>query len=219
MAGVAQAVLPIVGAIAREDGDAAAKEAVGEATDASTAVIHLHAANAHFNQAAQVVRDGASPLAPTPNLKGVGRVAGVLEVARGVMVAPELAMQIKTVAEYPDILSNGKFSCDIAGNFLAVANGFLMGANFVKRTGFAARLSPWVGSAADVTLISAGIAEMKAKGASAPGILEVAAYATDLAGNGLLITGAAAATGLALKGASLAMQATAIGLRLGFRKT
>jgi hypothetical protein len=218
VAGVARAVLPIVGAIAGKDGDVAAKEAVASTTEASTAVIDLHAASTHFNQAAQAVqavRDGAAPPAAAPNLTGLGRVAGVLDVTRGVLVAPKLATQIKTVAEHPDILSNGKFSRDLAGNFLAVANGALMGANLIKSTGFAARLSPWVGSAADVTLISAGISDMKARGASAPGILEVAAYATDLAGNGLLITGAATATGLALKGASLAMQATAIGLRHG----
>jgi len=219
-AGVAQAVIPVATAIAEASGDKDAVAVVKNTADASTAVVHLQGAGSHFVQAAEKIRAGAAPVAGATSsaasganaLSSFGRLAAGLEVTRGVLVAPQLAEQVKLVADDPAVLKNPGFSQSLAGNSIAAANGFIGAARLFNRTGFAARLSPWAGIAADVTLLGATASEVGRKGWTLPTAVEATAYAADMVGNGLLIAGGNPA-GLVLKGASLGLQAAALGLR------
>ncbi len=214
-AGVAQAVLPVATAIAEASGNEQAAAVVKNTADASTAVIQIQTAGTHFAQAAQTVRDGAAPLASAPAtqaMSGFGRLAAGLEITRGVMAAPQLAKQVQTVAEHPEALKNPGFSQALAGNAIAAGNGVIGVARLFNRSGIAAKLSPWAGIAADATLMAATASDIDRKGLTAPGAMEFAAYAADLAGNGLLIAGGNP-VGLVLKGASLGLQAAALGVR------
>ena len=230
--GIVQMVLPVAGAIAEVTGNKEAAKNIAKSQDAAAVALKLRDAQLQFTQAAttaQAIRDGAAAAstassassaasgavasgASATNLSSFGRAAAGLDIARGVLLAPQLAKQVKALASNPKAIKNPDFVKSLAGNSMAVGNGFLGAARFVNRNGFAAKATPWVGSVADGALIAATVSDIRKNGLKAPNALELAAYSADLAGNAALLGGIAPA-GLALKGASLGPQAVALGLR------